>query len=253
MDFKMALQQVCPENIPKHVGVIPDGNRRWAEVRGLTHIEGHQAGYEKFKCLIRWAKEFEIEYLTIYTLSDKNFKKRDKEEIDFLMEILLIALTEEIPKLHEENIRVCFIGDFAVFSEDIQDQIQVLNLEAMKSHDAEMTLCIALNYGGREEICHATYHVFMNRPGNDAEGAPYDYPVKPEELERFLWTRQFGIPDLDLLIRTSGERRLSGFLLWQIDDAELSFPKTLWPAYSKSQFREIVRENFPRRKRRFGK
>jgi undecaprenyl diphosphate synthase len=225
-------------NVPTHIGIIMDGNGRWAEARGLPRIEGHRRGAERARDIISAAKEIGTEVLTLYTFSSENWQ-RPESEVSLLMKLLERYLKKEFAELVRGNIRFHAAGETWRLPTGIQDLIR--ETEKATVNNTSMTLVAALSYGGRDEIVRAVRKAL-------AMG------LKPEELteERFdglLDTA--GLPPADLIIRTSGELRLSNFLTWQSAYAELYFTDTLWPDFTRDELIKAI-DDFQRRDRRFG-
>ncbi len=221
---------------PTCVGIIMDGNRRFAKERGIPQLEGHRQGYLKMKETLRWAADVGIQYVVIYAFSTENWK-RPKEEVVYLMDLLRYVLINEVSVLKKEKVRIRCIGDRAHLDEDLQGLMQEAEKETASCTGP--TLILALSYGGRAEIVSAVNRAI-------AAGKPVD----EQAFDNLLWTN--GVPDPDIIIRTGGEKRLSGFLPWQGVYSELFFTDTKWPAFSKEEFFGILNE-FSGRKRNFGK
>jgi undecaprenyl diphosphate synthase len=225
------------ENMPRHVAVIMDGNGRWAAQRGLPRTAGHKKGSEAAKEIVRAASDLGIQYLTLFGFSSENWN-RPVGEISDLMQLLRFYLRSETAEMHKNNIRMRVIGDRAAFDPDIIEMIE--NAENLTKGNTGLTVIMALNYGGRHDIVQAARKLVE-------EG------VKPEEVQtRFeekLMTA--GIPDPDVLIRTSGEQRISNFLLWQCAYAELVFSPALWPDFGREELKRALAE-YAGRERRFG-
>ena len=224
-------------NTPACVGIIMDGNRRYAREIGIPQLEGHRRGYERLKEMLEWAQEASISYVVVFAFSTENWN-RTPEEVSYLMDLTRLVLTEELRILKERNVRIRCVGDRSRFAEDLQKLMQKAEEETAKATGT--TLVLALSYGGRSEILSAVNRAL-------AEGKS---PLSEAEFSRYLWTSD--MPDPDLIIRTGGEKRLSGFLPWQGVYSELFFTETKWPAFSKKEFLAILDE-FSRRKRNFGK
>ncbi len=229
-------------NLPKHVAIIMDGNGRWAKQRHLPRVEGHRMGAESVRTLVRAAGELDIKYLTLYAFSIENWS-RPKDEVDTLMKYLARYLKNEIGELNRNNVRLEAIGQIYRLPEFVQTQLQDSRAALAKNNG--LTLILALSYGGRTEIVEAVRALARKVKAGE---------VDPEEINEIavaqhLYTRNY--PDPDLLIRTSGEMRVSNFLLWQISYAELVVTPTLWPDFRKPQFYEAL-EEYTRRHRRFG-
>ena len=221
----------------KHLGILMDGNRRWAKAHNLPPFEGHRIGYKKIEQVLGWCRDAEIKILTIFAFSTENWQ-RPKEEVDFLMRFIYRALTVDIKKLHKNNIRIKLIGNKEGLSKKLQEAIR--KAEKLTENNNGETLNLAINYGGRLELVDAFKKILKKHPTDITE----------EMISRNLYTA--GIPDPDLIIRTSGEQRLSGFLIWQSAYSELLFVKHNWPEFSKDDFDNAIAD-FAKRKRRFGK
>ncbi len=227
---------------PAHVAIIMDGNGRWAKARSLPRIAGHQRGARAVRSAVEAARELGIGYLTLYAFSSENWK-RPETEINDLMGLLRLYLQRELADLHRSNVRMRFIGDTSLLPKDIQKLVE--SATATTSGNTGLNLIVALNYGGRNEILRAAQA--LAQKARDGEIEPADISV--EKFAEQLDTA--GIPDPDLMIRTSGEKRLSNFLLWQMAYAELVFLDTLWPDFTKDHLAAAVAE-FQGRDRRFG-
>ena len=221
----------------KCIGIVMDGNRRWARAHNLPVFEGHSEGYKKLQEVVRWARDLKIPHVVAYAFSTENWQ-RAEDEVGYLMKLLRSVLENEAEKMTEERVRVRFIGDRARFSEDIQKGMERIEAATKKSFD--ITLHIAMSYGGRAEIVAAANKLI-------AEGAS---SVTEADFEKHLWS--YPMPDPDLVIRTGGEKRLSNFLPWQIAYSELFFIDAWWPDFSQEQFSKIIDE-FRSRERRMGK
>jgi undecaprenyl diphosphate synthase len=224
------------------VAIIMDGNGRWAKQRGLPRIEGHRHGAESVRAVVRTAGEIGIKYLTLYAFSVENWS-RPKEEVDALMKYLARYLKKEAPELNKNNVRLEVIGQIYRLPEPVQQQL-ARTIHALSRNNG-LTLVLALSYGGRTEIVEAVRAIATEAQRGDLDPAEIDEQV----ISEHLYTKN--IPDPDLLIRTSGEMRVSNFLLWQISYAELVVTATLWPDFRKKDFFEAL-EEFTRRHRRFG-
>ncbi|MGB1155996.1 MAG: isoprenyl transferase [Alphaproteobacteria bacterium] len=242
MTSTQALASVDRTKLPRHLAVIMDGNGRWAEQRGMPRTFGHKQGVEATKRLVRAAREVGIETLTIYGFSTENWA-RPRAEVDVLMGLLKSYFTAEIAEMHRANIRIRVIGQKSDFSPDIQALLN--RAEAVTAENTGMTLCVALSYGGRDEILDSVRAMAAQvRAGTLA---PED--ITSERLAQGLETSD--LPDPDLIIRTSGEQRLSNFLLWQAAYAELYFDPVFWPDYSAEHLATAL-SVFANRERRFG-
>lgn len=226
-----------PENLPDHIAIIMDGNGRWAKKRGLPRTAGHSAGAKTFQNIARYCNKIGIKYLTVYAFSTENWK-RPKDEVDAIMKLLHDYLVDSV-NFKDENIKVKFLGDLTRLS----DELNVLIADAENnSKDATgLSLNIALNYGGRDEIVNAVKKLA-------ASGADLT-ALTEQELSDNLYTS--GMPDPDLIIRPSGEYRLSNYLIWQSAYAEYWFTDTLWPDFSEKDINEAV-ISFASRDRRYG-
>ncbi len=226
--------------VPNSIGVIIDGNRRWAKGKGLSSIEGHKAGKDRLKDCVLWAKEAGVKSAVVYVFSTENWK-RAEEEVSYLFDLIRIAFHQEKDFWKDENIKIKFAGQIERLPEDLQGYLKEVE-EETKERDGFL-LVIAISYGGRAEIVEAAKR-FAQAPKEVQEG------VDEGNFGQFLWTA--GVPDPDLVIRTGGEKRLSNFLLWQIAYSELFFCDTLWPDFSKEEFLKIL-EEYSERDRRHGK
>ncbi len=233
----------------KHLGIIMDGNRRWAAARRLPSFEGHRAGYKKIEDVLRWCRDAGIKILTLYAFSTENWQ-RSKKEVDFLMKLFYLAFTKDIKKVHKNNICVRVIGRKNGLSEKIQKAIK--KSEELTKNNTAVVLNLAINYGGRPELVDAFNKILKNLPATlrVARRAGPPKEITEDLISKNVYTA--GLPDPDLIIRTSGERRLSGFLTWQSAYSELYFIKHHWPEFSKGDFNDIL-NNFANRQRRFGK
>lgn len=224
-------------SLPHCVGIIMDGNRRWAKARGLPTLEGHRQGYEKLKETVRWVKDAGIGCLVVYAFSTENWN-RTAEEVSYLMDLIRLVFTQELKQLKKDGIRIRCVGDRSRFSKDIQELME--NAERQTAAGDGPTLALALSYGGRPDILNAVNKLLASGAKN----------VTERDFSDALWTKD--IPDPDLIIRTGGEKRLSGFLTWQSVYSELFFVDTYLPDFSKEEFQGILAE-FNKRERRMGK
>lgn len=221
---------------PRHVAIIMDGNGRWARKRGLPRILGHRAGMKSVKRVIKSASEMGLEYLTLYAFSTENWK-RPAKEVSALMSLLKEYIQIEGENLKKNNIRVNVLGDISKVPADSRAAIEKIVSET--AANSGLSLNIALNYGGRQEILRAVNNIIKDGLCN----------VDDKTFSNYLYTR--GMPDPDLLIRTSGEYRISNFLLWQMAYTEIYITKTLWPDFDKKELLKAL-DNFSSRQRRFG-
>ena len=229
-------------HLPKHIGIIMDGNGRWAKKRGLPRSAGHSAGADALKKIITEANKIGVKYITVYTFSTENWK-RPKEEVDYLMSLLLDYLRNAEKTLAGENVVIRAIGSRKELSRERQDQI--VKSEEFTKNNTGIVMNIALNYGGREEITNAVKEICAEV----AEGKTNAGDITDKTIDAHLYTKEQ--PDVDLLIRTSGEMRLSNFMLWQVSYAEMWFTDKLWPDFKPADLRRAIID-FQNRGRRFG-
>ena len=227
---------------PNHVAIIMDGNGRWAQARGLPRIAGHRRGAQSVRTAVKCSVKFGVRYLTLYSFSSENWK-RPVREVEDLMDLLRRYLLSEIADLHKNGVRLRVIGDRDELSRDIVKLIE--EGEASTAGNDKLDLIVALSYGGRSEIVSAIRKIAKKVEAGQLQSDEIDESV----LEAHLETAD--IPDPDLLIRTSGEQRISNFQLWQIAYSELVFLETLWPDFSEKDFLKAINE-YQRRERRFG-
>jgi undecaprenyl diphosphate synthase len=228
--------------VPTHVAIIMDGNGRWAKQRRLPRVEGHRNGVESVRAVVRAAGEIGVKYLTLYAFSVENWN-RPKDEVDTLMKYLARFLKGEIGELNRNNVRLEAIGQIYRLPEFVQEQLA--KTKTALSRNNGLTLILALSYGGRTELVEAARS--LARQAKEGKLEPAE--INEQVISQHLYTSHY--PDPDLLIRTSGEMRISNFLLWQISYAELVVTQTLWPDFRKPQFFEAL-EEYTRRHRRFG-
>ena len=230
------------KRIPRHVAIIMDGNGRWAELRGLERHEGHAAGIGPVRTSARAAIRHGVEYLTLYTFSTENWG-RPAEEVDALMELFCQCVIHETPEMQREGIRIRTIGDRSRFSPKVQEHLA--RAEELTAGGGRLTLILALNYSSRDEIARAVRKI----AGQVGAGTLTPDAIDERRIAAALDTAEY--PDPDLIVRTSGECRLSNFLLWQASYAELYFPQVLWPDFTEEEFDRAM-EEYARRDRRFG-
>jgi len=231
------------KKIPRHVAIIMDGNGRWARNRGLNRVEGHRKGVESVREIVRTAGECGVEFLTLYAFSVENWK-RPKSEVRVLMRLLEQFLRDEIPELMANNVRLQAIGRLTDLPSSVQSQLHE-TIEALRNNTG-LTLILALSYSGRVEITEAVRSILREVRLGHLDPAQVDETV----VSRNLYTRYY--PDPDLLIRTSGEMRLSNFLLWQTAYTEIYVTPVLWPDFRKPHFLAAL-EDYAQRHRRFGR
>lgn len=234
----MNLEEIKAGGLPRHIAIIMDGNGRWAKKRGLPRTAGHKEGLSSAKRIVAAAASLGIEYITLYTFSTENWK-RAKEEVGYLMSLIKGHLRAEFQFYKKNGIRIEHIGDLDGLPKDVQQEI--LSAKSDTSHFTGTTCVLAINYGSRDEIIRTVKKIL-------SEG------TAPQDLTEETFSRKLDIPslpDVDLMIRTGGEERLSNFLLWQCAYSEFIFTDTLWPDYTEEEFfQDIVK--FQKRNRRFG-
>ena len=239
MDF---LQQIDHTNIPQHIAVIMDGNGRWAKQQGHERLYGHNYGVESVREVLKGAKELKVKYLTLYAFSTENWS-RPKEEVDGLMDLMVRTISNEIDELNEKGIRLMTIGDTEGLPDSCRDELK--NAISKTAHNTETSLILALNYSSRWELVNATKKIAEKV----LKGEINPNEIDDNFISNHLTTKE--IPDPELLIRTSGEHRVSNFLLWQIAYSEFYFTDVLWPDFTKEDlFKAVI--NYQSRERRFG-
>lgn len=236
------MSDAAPGRPPRHIAIIMDGNGRWAAKRHLPRAAGHRQGVEAVRVIVRAAGELGVEYLTLYGFSSENWK-RPAEEVNDLMGLLRLYIRRDLAELHQNGVRIRIIGDRDHLEPDIISLIE--EAEALTRDNTQLKLVIAFNYGGQNEIASAMRKIACEVKAGRIE--PDD--ITPETVAKFLDTA--GVPDPDLIIRTSGEKRLSNFLIWQSAYSELVFSEALWPDFTPDRLREAIAE-YDRRERRFG-
>ena len=236
------LSSEAKASLPQHVAIIMDGNGRWAKQRHLPRIEGHRQGAESVRAVIRAAGDLGIKYLTLYAFSAENWN-RPQDEVDALMKYLVHYLKSETPDLNKHNVRLDAIGQIYRLPKNVQEQLQK-SIAALAKNNG-LTLVLALSYGGRNEIVEAVRGIAEKVRRGQLDPAD----IAEQTVSQHLWTRH--LPDPDLLIRTSGEMRVSNFLLWQISYAEFVITPTLWPDFRRPQLCAAL-EAYAKRHRRFG-
>ncbi|MDG1750695.1 MAG: isoprenyl transferase [Thalassotalea sp.] len=236
------LQENSDIIIPKHIAIIMDGNGRWAQQRGKTRVVGHKNGVESVRAVVSTARKQGVKALTLFAFSSENWQRPEKE-VTVLMDLFMFVLTREVKKLHKNNIRFQVIGDVSRFSDKLIKKIT--DAEKLTENNNDMVLSIAANYGGRWDITHAAKQ--LAQKVNDGELAIDD--ITEQSLDQ--QTSLAGLPELDLLIRTGGDFRISNFLLWQAAYAEFYFTEVLWPDFKEDEFLKAM-ACFDQRERRFG-
>ncbi len=237
--------QLVPELVPRHVAVIMDGNGRWAKERGKNRLSGHKAGIEAVRETIRCASDIGVRYLTIYSFSSENWK-RPQDEVSGLMNLFANTMLAEVDELHEEHVRVMTIGRSEALPKKTREAFEVA-WNKTKNNDG-LTLIVAVNYGSRAELLDAVQACIDEACAAVKDGRSLE-PLDEQTFSQHLYTAN--IPDPDLLIRTSGEMRVSNFLLWQIAYSEFVCTNTLWPDFDRYEFLRALLE-YQRRDRRFG-
>ena len=230
------------EKIPEHIGIIMDGNGRWAQKKGFPRLMGHKAGLENLKTIIKECNYLGVKVVTVYAFSTENWK-RPPEEVKFLMNLLVEYMRKEIQELKDENVRIYVLGERDLISAKVQKEIDI-SIEETKENTG-LKFNIAFNYGGRAELLHAIKKIALNLKAGNIE----ENEINEELIADELYTH--GDPDPDLIIRTSGELRLSNFLIWQSAYSELYFTDIMWPDFGVDEIRKAI-EDFSGRKRRFG-
>lgn len=234
--------QVDFQRLPRHIAVILDGNGRWAQRRGLPRTAGHKAGAETFRKIATYCRDIGLEYLTVYAFSTENWK-RPKDEVDTIMALLKRYLLEAIDTMERDNVRLRFMGDMSVLSEELRLLVEQCNAISDRLTGCQCNICI--NYGGRAEIVHAA----KGFAEDCAAGIIKSNGLTEESFEKYLYSA--GMPSPELLIRPGGEQRLSNFLLWQCAYAEFYFTDVLWPDFSKDELHRAIAA-YQSRDRRFG-
>jgi len=238
------FSQLDPRQLPKHVAIIMDGNGRWAKRRHLPRIAGHRKGVEAVRHVVETASRIHLPALTLYAFSAENFLRRPPTEIQFLMKLLYSYLKNELDLMQRNNIRLNFIGRIHLLPQEVQERMAWAKEQT--SNNTGTILTLALNYGARSELVDA-FKAIASAAANN--GGLDHIHIDEQTIDRHLYTRN--LPELDLVIRTSGEMRLSNFLLWQVAYAEIYVTKTFWPDFRGSHLLEAIQE-FQKRERRYG-
>lgn len=239
--------QLEAKRIPNHIALIMDGNGRWARSRHLPRIAGHRSGVKAVRSTVETAARIGVPWLTLYAFSVENWKRRPKTEVSFLMQLLKIYLEQEVPTLNENNIRLGYIGRKHELPEAVQEKMQWA--QDATSANTGMSLTLALNYGARTELADAFNSIVSAAAKNGGVEHLQRKLIDEETISKHLYTSR--LPDPDLVIRTSGEMRLSNFLLWQVAYSEIFVTETLWPDFRGKHLLEAI-ANFQKRERRFG-
>ncbi len=237
------LSQIDLKKLPQHIAIIMDGNGRWAKQKGLLRALGHEKGSKAVRAVVESCAELNIPYLTLYAFSTENWN-RPKMEVELLMKLLVSSLKKEISTLQDNDIKLNAIGNLNALPKKVHKEL--FDVIKKTENNKRMTLTVALSYGSREEITKTIKEISLKVKNNLISPSAIDESL----INNHLYTRN--LPDVDLLIRTSGEQRISNFLLWQIAYAELYFTDTLWPDYTKDHLFEAIL-NYQNRERRFGK
>ena len=236
-------EQINTNNVPKHIAIIMDGNGRWAKQQGEDRIYGHYEGVNSVRSVVKGAGEIGVKYITLYAFSTENWN-RPKEEVDALMELLVSTISMETPELHKKNVRVQAIGNIDSLPPSCIDELnESINMTA---NNTGLTLVLALSYSSKWEIINAVKHIASDAKNNELNIED----ITEQHIQKYLCTKD--IPDPELMIRTSGENRISNFLLWQLAYAEFYFTETLWPDFREEDLFTAVL-NYQNRERRFGK
>ncbi|MDP5135914.1 polyprenyl diphosphate synthase [Rheinheimera baltica] len=237
-----ALTQLNPQSLPKHVAIIMDGNGRWAQRQGKPRVWGHKKGVEAVRRSVSFCRELGIESLTLFAFSSENWRRPD-EEVSTLMQLFLLVLQSEVKTLHKHNVRLKVVGDLSPFSDKLR--LSINKAEQLTLNNTALTLNIAANYGGRWDMANAARNLAIQVE----QGA-----LAAEQIDEHLFAQHVQMHDqaeVDLLIRTGGDLRISNFLLWQAAYAEFWFTETLWPDFDQQVFSEAL-ATFVNRERRFG-
>lgn len=239
------LTSAHDKTMPQHVAIIMDGNGRWAKEKGRLRVFGHRNGVQAVRRAVSYARKNHIQYLTLYAFSSENWKRPEKE-VSALMALFMQALKKESNRLHKNNIKLKIIGDRSQFSESLQQKMA--EVEQLTAENTALTLNIAANYGGRWDILQAAKKLAESHAKGEISGEDLN-ALDENAFQQLLVTAEQ--PPVDLVIRTSGEERISNFLLWQIAYAELFFTPILWPDFNESVFQQAI-DTFQQRNRRFG-
>lgn len=233
------IKKIVKDTDLKHIAIIMDGNRRWAKERNLPSALGHKKGVEALKETLRACDDFGVKYLTVYAFSTENWNRK-QEEVDFLMNLVAVTLSNELEEMHKENVQIHFIGDLSRLTDSLQKILS--NAVETTKNNTGVILQIALNYGSRDEIVQAVKKI--------ADSGVKSSDISEDLISEYLYTK--GIPDPDMLVRTGGEQRISNYLLWQIAYSEIVIVKEFWPEFGKKLLADTIQE-FGKRQRRYGK
>lgn len=238
----LKIEGIEPEQFPNHIVVILDGNGRWAEQRHLPRVAGHKAGVEAVRSVVEDCSQLKIKALTVFAFSSENWRRPDKE-VGFLMDLFLTSLNKEVKKLHENNIKVQFIGDTTAFSEKLQKRMH--DSEFLTKNNTGLTLNIAVNYGGQWDLTQAMQKIAEKVESKELSSSQ----ITAETINQFICLSDLPAPDL--FIRTGGEQRISNFLIWQLAYTELYFTDLFWPDFNRDELFKAIK-TFAQRQRRFG-
>ena len=237
------LETIDKNNIPNHIAIIMDGNGRWAKKQGMLRIFGHENGTKSVKTTIETAAKLGVKHLTLYAFSTENWN-RPKFEVDTLMNLLFKSLKKELNTLHQNNLKLNVIGNIDLLPNAVREEL--CNVIEITKNNTQMTITLALSYGSRNELINMVRNISLKVKNNIILESDIDESI----INQHLYTHY--MPDVDLLIRTSGEQRISNFLLWQIAYAELYFTEVLWPDFTEEHFYHAI-QSYQNRERRFGK
>jgi len=242
MNYKKLIPKIDKSKMPKHIAIIMDGNGRWAKLHNTKRINGHKKGVETVRRIVETSVEIGLEYLTVYAFSTENWK-RSKPEVNYLLKLIIDSLVKEIDELIKNNISVRFLGRKENLSKNYNRKVIETCKRSWKN--TGLHLNAAMNYGGRQELIDAFNDIFADMKS----GKISENEINEEIINSHLYTAN--MPDPDLIIRTSGEERLSNFLIWQSAYSEFWFTQTLWPDFSREEFIRVILD-FQKRKRRYG-
>ena len=235
----MDVKEIVKSANLKHIAIIPDGNRRWAKEHLLPSMMGHKKGVDALKNITKACDDFGVKYLTLYAFSTENWNRK-KEEVDFLMELMVTTINNEIKELNEKNVKMNYIGDLTRLNPVLRKTLD--DSKEITKDNTGVVLTVAINYGARDEIVHAIKGIVADKVNID--------DINEDLVSKYLYTND--LPNPDLLIRTSGEKRISNYLLWQIAYSELYFCDTYWPDFDEECLHQAI-ISFQKRQRRFGK
>jgi len=242
-EYHELIKQIDTKKMPKHIAIIMDGNGRWADKHNTKRINGHKEGVKTVRKIVETAVEAGLEYLTVYAFSTENWR-RSKHEVNYLLKLIMDSLVKEIDDLKQNNVNIKFIGSREELEKNYNKKVLQICKTSWKNDGLHLN--VAMNYGGRRELIDA----FKKMSEDIVSGKISNKRIDEEIISNYLYTAY--MPDPDLIIRTSGEERLSNFLIWQSAYSEFWFTKTLWPDFSRSEFIQAILD-FQKRKRRYGK